>query len=96
MFLVGVQPFATTLFGVIIPLPIPQVSKTLIYKHVHKCNPVKVVLPGISNPPRYSEGDLWMISTAVRRVHERVGSPAPPLNLVTYDDWIHLCAEDQA
>ena len=60
----------------------------LVYKHVHKCNPVKV--PG---PSRYSDSDLWIVRTAVKRIDEGVDSPAPPADRLSHEDWIRLCME---
>lgn len=65
----------------------------LIYKHVHNCDPVKVVLPGIGDPSRYSERDLWIIRAAVRRIHDGPDSQPPPMDLLSNEDWIRFCVE---
>jgi len=65
----------------------------LIYKHVHNSDPVKVMLPNIGDPSRYSEGDLWMVRSAVKIVNEGRNLPVLPINLLTNEDWIFLCNE---
>ena len=65
----------------------------LIYKHIYNSDPVKVMLPNIGDPSRYSERDLWMVRTAIKRVHEGANSPAPPSNHLAIKDWTRLCNE---
>lgn len=65
----------------------------LIYKHVHNSDPVKVMLPNIGDPSRYSEKNLWMLRSAIKRVHEGANSPAPQNNLLANKDWTRFCDE---
>jgi hypothetical protein len=65
----------------------------LVYRHVHNSDPVKVLLPGIGKPSRYSDEDLWIVRAAVQRVHGGVDSPAPPVDRLSDEDWIRLCTE---
>jgi hypothetical protein len=51
------------------------------------------MLPNIGDPSRYSERDLWMVRSAIKRVHEGANSPEPPSNHLAIEDWTRLCNE---